>query len=153
MKKLLFVPLAVALLSVCACGNKTEANAGADSDTVVAVDSDSIRQADSLKAAAEQAKADSLKAAEEAKKAEEAKAAAGAKKAEAAIADYRSLLQGIRENKDGIPGASTRVLRIGERAEELCAACKAQEKYMTPEQKAEFKQIDRQIEHEFATWY
>lgn len=65
MKKLLFFPLAVAMLAVCACGNKTEAPAQ-NADSAAVVDSDSTAAGDSLQAEPAAAAEDNLKAEEEA---------------------------------------------------------------------------------------
>lgn len=61
MKKILFLPLAVALLAVCACGSKTNGTADAvDSSAIL----DSIAQADSLQRADSIQKADSTQKAD-----------------------------------------------------------------------------------------
>lgn len=115
---------------------------------------DSLRVADSIRVADSTKAADSIKAAEELKKAEEAKAAAQAQKAKAAIAKYRGMLKEVREMKAaGWPGASSSVMRWGDNIQSHYNYCKSLMKYMTPEQQAELKKLDQQMDYEFSTWY
>lgn len=150
MKKIFILPIAVALLSVCACsGNKTNASAEG-ADTVEAVDSDSIRQADSIAAAEAQAKADSIaKAKEDSTKQAQAQAA-NSKKAQKAIDEYRTFLGQLREAQC-MEGSHNWERYVN--ANEYCIAeCKAQLKNMTPEQKAEYKRIENQAMKKFQNW-
>lgn len=152
MKKIILPFLAVlGATTLFSCGPNAAEQAQQDSIRVA----DSLRKVDSLRAADSLRIADSIRVADSVKKAEAEKAAAAAKSSAAAkaINEFRDCVAGVQEAINyGIPITSSRAFRKTENDYNVEQKCKRLMKDMTPEQKSEFRSLQKRYERLVEKW-